>query len=135
MKCLQAENEEFMWCVALHAEFQRALVVFPFSLGGTFEETCELSDEIEATIGWSPKYAPFAAHLRLFRKCIHLEKLFTGVDSPAADEARKSIVDTLAKLELIDHEPFLKYLKRWNTAPANLSASAANEASQETHRK
>ena len=117
LRCLTAENEEFMWAVALHSEFQRALVSFPFSLGGTFDEKCELSDEIEAVIGWTPKYAPFAAHLRLLRKCVHLERLYAGVDSPAAAEARKSIEEAMAKATLLDQAPFLKYLERWRNKP------------------
>ena len=113
LTCLQAENEEFMWCIALHAEFQRVLVSIPFAFPGPIDEQLELSDEIEVTIGWSPKYAPFAAHLRVVRKCMHLERLYQGEESAAAENARAMIVQTLEQLQKIDHHPFLKYLNRW----------------------
>lgn len=56
IECLKNNDEELSWAVALHEEFQRYLVAYPYSRSGTFDEQAGLADELAGCIGWFPEH-------------------------------------------------------------------------------
>lgn len=114
--CLQDQNEELLWSIALHYEFQRFLVTYPYMLTGTIEEKMELADEMALCVGWAPQQNPSAARIRILRKCIEFERALAANDSPNKEEGRKLVVATLKGLAGIEDAPYCSKLTRWPAA-------------------
>jgi hypothetical protein len=115
--CLTDSNEELTWSVALHFEFQRFLLHFPYYYLGTWQECNDLAVEVRATIGWLPKHSPSAKRLELYEKCMSfLTNTKTDTSQHAAD-ARAAINASLQSLTRIDTESYTRALSRMQQGP------------------
>ena len=108
LKCTANENEEMIWSIALHFEFQRYLLNLPYSFYGSQEEQENLADEMAACIGWWPTNTGSAGVRRVYNKCMKLASIASAEDSVAL------VSSTLQKLAELDAEPFTSKLSRWN---------------------
>jgi len=114
IKCLFDKNEELLWSIALHYEFQRYLLNFPYTFSGTQEEKEELAEEMAGCVGWWPTETGSAGVRRIFNKCM-------GLASIASDDDSVTLAaSTIEKLARLDAEPFSANLSRWIT---NVSTS------------
>lgn len=111
--CLQNKNEEAMWATALHYEFQRILIAYPYALSGTIEEQTELADEMAHCIGWMPQHIPATKRIELLRKCVQFHQMLTANDSPNIEEGSRLIDSTLKQLAEIEDMPLISKLTRW----------------------
>jgi len=68
--CLEDKNEELRWVVALHFEFQRYFLRFPYTYQGAWEERYELAQAIRGCVGWHPKDTPTGQLIALNRKLL-----------------------------------------------------------------
>lgn len=107
LKCTANENEEMIWSIALHFEFQRYLLNFPYSFNGSQEEQEKLADEMAACIGWWPINTGSAGVRRIYNMCMKLASIASAEDSVTL------VSSTLQKLEELDAEPFASKLSRW----------------------
>lgn len=111
-KCLLDENEELKWCFAIHYEFQRYLVKYPYLLKGSWEECNELAIEIRKAIGWHPVDTPSAQALALYEKCMAFNEQIKFDNSQSGVDARTLITSTLEILQTTDAEPLTKQLRK-----------------------
>lgn len=116
---ITGEKEELFWASALHTEFQRFLVAYPYRFRGTFKEQGELADEIAGCIGWFPTSIPLAEKLRILRKCAELDALMGTSESEEAEMNRSLIAKTVANLKKIDDDCFVAVLSRWRLEGGN----------------
>ena len=110
MKCIANENEEMIWSIALHFEFQRYLLNFPYGFYGSQEEQEELADEMGKCVGWWPTDTGSAGVRRLYNQCMKLTSI------ASADDSITLASSTMQKLTEIDAEPFTSKLSRWKTS-------------------
>lgn len=113
INCLKDQNEEAVWSIALHYEFQRILIAYPYALSGTIEEQAEIANEIEFCVGWMPKDIPSARKILLLRKCLEFQRTIAASDSPNIEEGRRLVDSTLEKLAEIEDMSFASKLTRW----------------------
>jgi len=118
VRCLVDENEALQWSVALHGEFQRFLVRYPYTHPGTIKERAELAEEMALCIGWMPHRNPSAAILRVVRQCLELEGILAARNSSDQAEGHKLIASTLRELASIDKATAPSNLSRWLLTPA-----------------
>ena len=109
---LKDENEELKWAIALHFEFQRFLVTFPYRCRGTLQVKRELEQEIKRCIGWFPTDVISARIIALFNKCMDFSEIIGEDRSQAAVDGREFIDSTLKELNRFDGEPPFYSLKR-----------------------
>lgn len=114
IKCLQNEDEELTWAVALHEEFQRFLVAYPYLHPGSFTEQTELADEVAACIGWFPEKTLTGSQYRIFRKSMKLYELTEDDLSSRGDEARAMAERTAKEIAALRFDNHLTALKRWS---------------------
>jgi hypothetical protein len=114
INCLQNQNEEAAWSIALHYEFQRLLIAYPYALSGTIEEQAELADEMAHCIGWMPERNPTYRKIELLRKCMKFQQMLASNDSPNKEDASRLVLATLKQLAEIEDAPFASKLARWS---------------------
>lgn len=114
INCLQNKNEEAVWSISLHYEFQRLLIAYPYALSGTIEEQAEVADEMERCIGWIPKDIPATRRIQLLRKCLEFQRMLASNDSPNIEEGSRLIDSTLEQLARVEDMPFVSKLTRWS---------------------
>jgi len=112
LKCIANENEVSIWSIALHFEFQRYLLNFPYSFYGSQEEQEKLADEMAKCVGWWPTDTGSAGVRRVYNKCMKLASIASAEDSLAL---ACSIIQKLAEF---DAEPFTSKLSRWKASDA-----------------
>lgn len=112
-KCLQNSEEELTWTIALHEEFQRFLVMYPYSLSGSFEDRAKLADELATYIGWFPEHTVTGAQFRIIRKCLKLESLLSNDHSQQGFERRSLARKTADDAMGIIADGHLRALRRW----------------------
>jgi hypothetical protein len=112
-KCLQNTAEELTWAVALHEEFQRFLVEYPYSHTGSFTCRAKLADELAACIGWFPEHTVTASQYRIVRKCLKFESMLSEDHSPRGNEGRASARKTANDVLEIFSDAHLRALRRW----------------------
>lgn len=113
VKCVQNEDEELTWTIALHEEFQRFLAAYPYLHAGSFAEQAELADEIAAGIGWFPEHTLTGSQYRILRKGKQLYELVQDDLSSRGDEIRAMIVQTSDEIVSLRYDNHLTALKRW----------------------
>lgn len=113
LRCIANENEVMIWSIALHFEFQRYLLNFPYSFSGSHREQEELADEMEKCVGWWPTDTGSAGVRRIYNKCMNLASIASAEDSCSA-LARS----TIQKLAELDAESFTSKLSRWKASDA-----------------
>lgn len=111
-KVLADQNEELKWATAMHYEYHRFFVQYPYMHAGPWEERELLAKEIEDTLGWYPKRSPQSKVMDLYRKCIRLHGDLESDDSDLAKRIVREIDGIRERLLLIDCEPFTKALSR-----------------------
>jgi len=117
-KCLEDKDEELRWKGALHFEFQRFLLHFPYTCRGTREQQEELARSLEACIGWLSKKTLSARALRVQRQCLAFLKELEGDTSALAEKYRAEMNEQLTHVESLGIEPLLHELKRFkDTVP------------------
>lgn len=114
IKCLQNEAEELTWSVALHEEFQRFLVAYPYTVSGNFDDQAELADELATCIGWFPEHTVTGSQFRVLRKCLKFEKMLKDNHTPLGDEGRTLAQNTAKKVLALTADNHLVALKRWS---------------------
>ena len=117
-KCLLNEAEELTWSIALHEEFQRSLVAYPYLHSGTFDEQADLADELAACIGWFPEHTLTGGQFRIIRKCLKFEQLLQDDRSSRANEGRALVKTTVNRTVALNFDNHLTALKRWTSGEA-----------------
>jgi hypothetical protein len=115
LKCLANKNEELSWSTALHFEFQRYLLNYPYNLHGPQEEQEKLADELAEFIGWWPTKTASASIRRVYNKCMKLASIAIASqeDSIAlATSTLQTVNSALRKMAELDAGPFFP-LSRW----------------------
>ena len=107
---------------ALHFEFQRYFIKYPYTFDAPWDACYELALEIRGCVGWHPKGTPASRVLALYEKCLNFATSLHGDASLEAEAHRKLITETLTVLRDIDTESFSKGLSRMKQCTPSTSS-------------
>jgi len=114
-RAYEKEGADFiLWVYALHLEFQRYLLEWPGSIGGTKEQTQEIRELVFRIVGWQPReIIPAKKRFlqNLCEKSLGLLNSSENSDSSAGKELLVSIENAQELLETVENNPIIAYLR------------------------
>ena len=127
MKIISNENETLPWLTALHYEFQKYLLNYPYRFSGAQEEQEGLAEKMAECIGWWPLNTHSAIIRRVKNECVKLASFVVANPDESlelASSTLKEISSIHQKMATLDSEPFLFpalsniSLSRWKSSNA-----------------
>jgi hypothetical protein len=110
--CATNRDEELSFAGALHFEFQRFLLEYPSSFGGTREDIATLREELSGCIGWFPDKSAIGRVWRVKEGLLELMERVGEDSTELAKHIQTEVASSLDRVSRIDFTPLTSRLSR-----------------------